>query len=123
MGESRKAIEYYESGLAIAIETGDRWNEVNHLGNIGNSCCMMGEVLKAIDYYERALFISREIGDRRNEGIWLAALGEAFEKLDQLEKAIEFTKAAYEIFIQIESPYTEQARKKLAEWQGDDSQK
>jgi hypothetical protein len=43
--------------------------------------------------------------------------------LGQLEKAIEFTKAAYEIFKQIESPYAEQARKKLAEWQGDNSQK
>jgi tetratricopeptide (TPR) repeat protein len=84
---------------------------------------MMGEVLKAIDYYERALKVACEIGDRRNEGIWLAALGEAFEKLGQLEKAIEFTKAAYEIFKQIESPYAEQARKKLAEWQGDNSQK
>ena len=123
MGEYHNAIEYYESGLAIALDIGDRWNEVNHLGNIGNYYCMIGEVLKAIDYYEHALSIAHEIGDRRNEGIWLAALGEAFEKLGQLEKAKEFTKAAYEIFKQIESPFTEQARKKLAEWQGDDSPK
>jgi len=123
ISESREAIEYYESGLAIALDIGDKWREASHLGNIGNSCFMMGEVLKAIDYYERALKVACEIGDRRNEGIWLAALGEAFEKLGQLEKAIEFTKAAYEIFKQIESPYAEQARKKLAEWQGDNSQK
>ena len=37
----------------------------------------------------------------------------AFDELGQRNKAIEFTKAAYEIFKQIESPYAEQARKKL----------
>ena len=36
---------------------------------------------------------------------------------------MEFTKAAYDIFEQIESPYAERARKKLAQWQGDEKHK
>ena len=52
LGETRKAIEYYEQDLAIARETGDRRGEGMTLGNLGNAYSDLGEPRKAIEYYE-----------------------------------------------------------------------
>lgn len=123
LGDTRKAIEYHKNGLAIALEIKDRWSEGSHQGNLGNCCYMLGEFLKAIGHYEKALSIAYEIGDKRNEGIWLGALGSAFEKLGKLEKAVRYTKKALDIFEQIGSPYSDQAKKTLAKWQGDEKPK
>ena len=55
LGETRKAIEYYEQALKIAREIGDRRGEGNRLGNLGNAYSDLGETKKAIEYYEQAL--------------------------------------------------------------------
>lgn len=123
LGETRKAIEYYEQALAIEREIGDKLGEGAELGSLGLAYFDLGNTRKAIDYYEMALEIACKIGDRRNEGIWLGNLSDAYAGLGEQSKAIEFLKSANEIFKQIESPYAEKARKKLAEWQGDNSQK
>jgi len=123
LGEPRKAIGYYEHALAIACDIGDRRCEGIWLGDLGIAHSNLGEPRKVIGYYEQALAIARDIGDRRSEAYWLSNLGNIFYGQGQREKAMETTKAAYEIFSQIESPSAEQARKKLAEWQGDNSQK
>jgi hypothetical protein len=68
-------------------------------------------------------YLLEKIMDQRERGKILAELGTVHSLLGEPRKAIEFTKAAYDTFEQIESLYAEQARKKLAEWQGDDSHK
>ncbi len=47
----------------ISKEIGDRRNEGNWLGNLGNAYSDMGQVDKAIDYNEQALVIGKEIKD------------------------------------------------------------
>ena len=86
LGETRKAIGYYEQVLAIARETGDRRGEGNALGNLGLAYRALGEPRKATEYYERQLAITRETGDRRGEGRALGNLGIAYRDLLNLAK-------------------------------------
>jgi tetratricopeptide (TPR) repeat protein len=97
LGETRKAIEYYEKALKISREIGDRCSEGNNLGNLGLEYSKLGETRKAIEYYEKALKISREIGDRRGEGADLGNLGLAYNNLGETRKAIEYYEQALEI--------------------------
>ena len=53
LGETRKAIEFYEQLLAIAREIGDRRGEGNALGNLGIAWADLGEPRKAIEYHEQ----------------------------------------------------------------------
>ena len=90
LGETRKAIEYYEQRLDIARETGDRRGEGRALGNLGLAYSALGETRKAIEYYEQHLAIARETGDRRGEGNALGNLGVAYSDLGETRKAIEY---------------------------------
>ena len=90
LGETRKAIEYYEQRLVIAQEIGDRRGEGAALGNLGIAYAALGETRKAIEFYEQHVTIAREIGDRRGEGVALGNLGNAYADLGEPRKAIEF---------------------------------
>ncbi len=114
---------YSEQALVIARNIGERGSEGKAFCHLGNAYVGLGDVRMAIDYYELALTIAREIGDRRGEGnaLWNTSL--ALVSLDGRSEAIKNAKRALKIYRQIESPYAEQAKKKLAQWQGDDPQK
>ena len=58
-----KAIGYHEQELVIAREIGDRRDEANALGNLGNAYAAFGELEKAIGYYEQELVIAQAIKD------------------------------------------------------------
>jgi tetratricopeptide (TPR) repeat protein len=115
LGQVERAIEHYEQALEIAREIGDRRGEGNSLGSLGNAYYSLGQVDRAIECYEQALEIHREIGDRRGEGSHLGNLGLAYNELGQVEQAREYYRRALEIFIEIQSPYAEWVRSKLAE--------
>jgi tetratricopeptide (TPR) repeat protein len=51
LGETCKAIEFYEQRLAIACEIGDRRGEGNALGNLGLAYADLGETRQAIEFY------------------------------------------------------------------------
>ena len=97
LGETRKAIGYYEQGLVIAREIGDRRGEGDALGNLGLAYAALGETRKAIGYYEEQLIIVREIGDRRGEGnaLWNMAL--ARRKLGESADAVPLAEEALQI--------------------------
>jgi tetratricopeptide (TPR) repeat protein len=90
LGETGKAIEFYEQNLKIAHEIGDRQGEGTALGNLGLAYANLGETRKAIEFHEQALLIDREIGDRRGEAADLGNLGLAYANLGETRKAIEF---------------------------------
>jgi tetratricopeptide (TPR) repeat protein len=94
LGETRKAIEFYEQALVIAREVKDRGGEETHLGNLGNAYLYLAETRKAIEFFEQALVIAREIKDRRGEGAHLGNLGNACLHLGETGKAIEFYEQA-----------------------------
>ena len=97
LGETRRAIEYYEQDLAICRETGDRRGEGQTLGNMGNAYAELGETRRAIEYCEQDLEIARETGDRRGEGMTLGNLGLAYEDLGETRRAIEYFEQHLEI--------------------------
>jgi tetratricopeptide (TPR) repeat protein len=97
LGDTRKAIEYYEQHLTIAKEIGHRQGEGNALGNLGLAYYSLGEPRKAIEYHEQALAIDREIGDHRGEGAELGNLGLAYADLGDPRKAIEYHEQALAI--------------------------
>ncbi len=116
LGEPRRAIEYHEQYVVIAREIGDRRGEGNALGNLGLACADLGEPRRAIEYYEQALAIHREIGDRRGEGNALFNTSLALDQLGDRPRAIANAQAALKIYVEIEAPYAEEVRRKLAEW-------
>ena len=97
LGETRKAIEYYELALKISREIGDVRGEGKRLGNLGNAHSHLGDSKKAIEYYELALKISREIGDVRSEGYSQGNLGLAYSHLGDSKKAIKYYELALKI--------------------------
>jgi tetratricopeptide (TPR) repeat protein len=97
LGETKKAIDYYEQALKISREIGNRSGECADLGNLGNAYDVLGEPRKAIEYHEQALEISREIEDRRGEGMCLGNMGIAYRDLGETKKAIEYYEQALKI--------------------------
>jgi len=90
LGETRRAVKFYEQYLAIAREIGNRLGEGQALGNLGSAYYALGEMSRAIEFYEQRLSIAREVGDRRGEGIALGNLGVAYVELGETSRAVEF---------------------------------
>jgi hypothetical protein len=63
LGESRKAIEFYEQQVLITQEIGDRRGEGIALYNMAISFAQLGESTRAIGFGEQSLSIHQEIGD------------------------------------------------------------
>lgn len=55
LGDSRRAIEFYQQNLQIARETGDRRGEGTTLGNLGLAYVALGETHHAIGFLSDAL--------------------------------------------------------------------
>jgi tetratricopeptide (TPR) repeat protein len=89
LGETRRAIQFFEQRLTIARELGDRKGEGIALGNLGVAYRKLGETHRAIQFYEQRLTIARELGDRRGEGIVLGNLGNAYDNLGETRRAIQ----------------------------------
>ena len=71
----RKAIEYLEKYLKIAIEIGYQAGEERAYENVSNAELLRGDFRKAIEYHEKLLKIPIEIGDRSGEGGGYGNLG------------------------------------------------
>ncbi|XP_044169311.1 tetratricopeptide repeat protein 28-like, partial [Acropora millepora] len=101
LGDYRKAIEYHEKHLKIAIEIGDRGVQGRANGNLGNAYRSLGDYRKAIEYHEKDLKIAIEIGDRGGEGGAYGNLGNAYRSLGDYRKAIEYHQKHLKIAIEI----------------------
>ncbi|XP_015762655.1 PREDICTED: tetratricopeptide repeat protein 28-like [Acropora digitifera] len=97
LGHYRKAIEYVEKQLKIAIEIGDREGEGRGFGSLGDAYQSLGDYRKAIEYHERQLKIAIKIGDRGGEGKGYGSLGDAYESLGDYRKAIEYHEKSLKI--------------------------
>ena len=62
LGQTEKAIDYYEQALNINRQVDDRKAEAVNLYNLGELYKDQGGVSQARQYLEQALTISREIG-------------------------------------------------------------
>jgi len=118
LGESRKAIGFYEQALAIQREIGDRRGESSVLSNLGIVYKHLDEPRKAIELYGQALVIKREIGDQRGEGIDLFNSAVLLDQMGNRAQAIDRGEAALKILESIEDPNAAKARALLEMWQG-----
>ena len=85
-----QAVGYYQEGLPLVREAGDRSSEANFLNNLGTLCDTLGQFEKAIDLEQQALGIERELQDRQREAATLDNLGLACDHLGQHDRAVEF---------------------------------
>lgn len=90
LGETERAIEFYEQQLEIARELGDRQSEGADLANLGLAYSTRGEIERALQFFDQALIIFREFGDRRAEGTTLGNLGNAYGRQGDIQRAILF---------------------------------
>ncbi|XP_044167795.1 tetratricopeptide repeat protein 28-like [Acropora millepora] len=90
LGDYRKAIDYHEKEMKVAIELGDPAGEGRACGGLGNAYQSLGDYPKAIEYHEKWLQIATEIGDRAAEGGVYGGLGNAYQSLGNYRKAIEY---------------------------------
>ena len=97
MGETRRAIQYYEQALAIAREIGSKRNEGVWLGCIGEAFVALGETRNAIEYLNQGLDITQEIEDKENEDAFLGSLGQALASLGEIRNAILYYERALTI--------------------------
>jgi tetratricopeptide (TPR) repeat protein len=94
MGETRRAIQYYEQALAIAREIGSKRNEGVWLGCLGEAFAALGETRNAIEYLQQGLDITQEIVDKENEDAFLGSLGQALASLGEIRNAIQYYERA-----------------------------
>jgi tetratricopeptide (TPR) repeat protein len=90
VGETRKAIGYYQQALIIACEIGDREGEGNALCNLGNAYHSLGEARRAISCYEQYLTIAYTLQDQRAQALALGNLGGSYAELGDFERAIPY---------------------------------
>ena len=100
MGDFRKAIEYHEKHLEIAIEVGDRMGEGHAYGSLGNAYQSLGDFEKAIEYNKKHLRIAMEVGDRVWEGNANGSLGNAYQLQGDFRKPIEHHEKDLEIAVE-----------------------
>ncbi len=84
-----KALENYQTIIALWREAGDRKQEANALNIAGRLYQATGQAKKALEYYEQALPIMREVGDRAGEAQALANRGMAQYVLTDHESAVK----------------------------------
>ena len=76
LGETRRAIEYYEQALTVAREIGDRRGEGADLANMGLLAKEQGDLARARQLWEQALKIYEAIEDPNAKRVrgWLDEL-------------------------------------------------
>ena len=101
LGQYDKAKEYFQKGLVIRTEIGDRVGEAADYGNLGTVFHSLGQYDKAKEYHQKALVIRTEIGDREGVAADYGNLGTVFHSLGQYDKAKEYYQKALNIQTEI----------------------
>ena len=101
LGQYDKAKEYFQKGLVIRTEIGDRVGEAADYGNLGTVFHSLGQYDKAKEYHQKALVIRTEIGDREGVAADYGNLGAVFHSLGQYDKAKEYHQKALNIRTEI----------------------
>ncbi|MFB4306643.1 tetratricopeptide repeat protein [Actinomadura sp. GTD37] len=104
-GAHEKALANYRAALAIAMELGDRRNQVETLIGIGATFHNTGRYSEALIHHERALAISRSISERYEETLALRHLGDALAASGRYPAAVEHLRQARDLADQIGVPY------------------
>ncbi|SPT50215.1 AfsR/SARP family transcriptional regulator [Actinomadura madurae] len=103
-GSHETALANYRAALAIAMELGDRRNQVETLIGIGATFHNTGRYGEALIHHERALTISRSISERYEETLALRHLGETLTASGRYPAAVEHLQQAHALSTEIGVP-------------------
>ena len=98
LGQTPRAIEFFEQALAIYREVGERTGEATALNSLGSGRLALGDARSAIEHYEQALAIYREVGNRIGEANALNSIGTGYNALGEAREAIGYFEQALDIY-------------------------
>ncbi len=90
LGDYASARAYYDEGLTIQRDLGDRQGIAHSLLCLGTVACSLGDYTSARACYEESLTIQREVGDRKGIAYSLYNLGDVANGLGDYASARAF---------------------------------
>jgi CHAT domain-containing protein/Tfp pilus assembly protein PilF len=96
-GDFRKAMEYYNQALQLALDTKREDMEASALNNIALVYQAYGEPRKALQNLTRALEIDRKLKDADGEATILNNIGQVYSDFGDKREALKYTNQALEI--------------------------
>ncbi|MDO8998144.1 MAG: tetratricopeptide repeat protein [Bacteroidota bacterium] len=103
LGNSDKAMEYFEKALKINLEINNVKGQINIYGNIGGLFQAMGQNDKALENMLKGLKLSEEINSKNNISILCGNIGLSYKFLGVFSKAIVFYERALKIDEELEN--------------------
>jgi len=89
-GDIENALKFYEKGLKIQEEIGDRKGLAASLNNFGVIYNDKGDIPKSLNYYSRSLRIYEELGDKYGLARILSNIAHIHNKQGDIPKALNF---------------------------------
>ncbi len=99
--ELRKAIDYNNEALDIALDIKDKEIEMQCYSGLGNIYIDLADYEKAIEYLENGLEIAESLADRMSLSNFYGNLGNAYFCTENYRKAIEYQEKALGISVEI----------------------
>ncbi|MEK7725344.1 MAG: CHAT domain-containing tetratricopeptide repeat protein [Acidobacteriota bacterium] len=107
LGESRKALEFFNSALKIAEELNFKKKQAYILTTLGYAHYTLVEGKNAIVNHEKSLLIAREIKDREGEGSALNNLALVYRFSGEYDKALENLEQSLVVYRELKDRVTE----------------
>lgn len=105
LGNSAKALEYFETGLKISKEEGNKETMELCITNIGGIYYSLKNYDKALEYYEQGKLLEKEMGDREGYASSLNLISRVLVDKGNLEKAKSYINEALPIFEEEQEDY------------------
>ena len=103
LGQTQRAIQYFQEQLAIVRETEDVEEECGLLASLGDAFAISGDIEAAKKYYLEQLLLADSRGYRVSIGSAYNGLGYVYVKQDKIARAIEFYLKALTIYREYEN--------------------
>ena len=103
LGQTQRAIQYFQEQLAIVRETEDIEEECGLLASLGDAFAISGDIEAAKKYYHEQLLLADSRGYRVSIGSAYNGLGYVYVKQDKIARAIEFYLKALTIYREYEN--------------------
>lgn len=103
LGETKKALDYYNHALPLEKGAGDTNGEATTLSNIGSIYHMLGDRQEALKYYTQALPLFRAADNKKDEAIMLSKTGSVYMDADKSQEALKYFEQALLLFRTVDS--------------------
>ena len=101
IGETRKALDYYQQSLSLLREAGDLEGEAIALNNIGDLYSNLGDLQNALDTFQQALPIAYQLEDKKAEAAILGHIGAIYSNFGEDEEALSYLEESLALYRQM----------------------